>query len=354
LGWTQLLRSGTLPAERVNESLERIERNANFLARLIGDLLDASRIIRGKLEVDREPMDLRTAAAQAVESLRGDADRRGIRLQHEQLDAPIVVRGSLERLEQAISNLLGNALKFSPDESEIAVAVGLDGRFAVVTITDHGEGIPKEVLPRIFQRFHQGDGSNNRRHGGLGLGLAIVRSIVELHGGRVAATSDGVGLGSTFTMRIPLASSSGPLPPVRRYSPSPVSLAGIRLVYVDDDSEAREILASVLSTLGARVAVASSVEEALALLHIESPHVVVSDLSMPTSDGFDLAERLRNSQDETLRRLPLVALTAHASVADQARAARAGFDAYISKPFDSSKLSRAILALARPRSGDSA
>ncbi len=347
----QILRpEATTP--RLAVGLEKIEHNAQRLARLIEDLLDTSRIMSGKLDLGREVIDVVAAVRNAVESVTPDANQRRITIDLDVaggLEARVL--GTASRLEQIAANLIGNAVKFSFDQGRISVRVATRNDEAVLEVQDEGEGMEPGLIPQLFQRFKQGDSSARRRHGGLGLGLSIVRHLVVAHDGRVEAASDGPGKGSVFRAVFPLA-RSGTSPLAAPHVPQPesvVSLAGIRVLGVDDDAEARDVLALALIACGATITLAGSVAEALDRLRIEVPDIILSDLAMPEVDGFGLLGSVRESADPRIRALPMVAVTAHASAHDRAAAIRTGFDAYIAKPFHHAVMSRVIADLVRAK-----
>jgi PAS domain S-box-containing protein len=330
-------------ASHLEAELVKVDRSTRQLGRLIEDLLDVSRILAGKLELDTSIVDLADPVQAAVEALRPAADRIDVTV-----TGTTVVRGSADRLQQIASNLLSNAIKFAPKGRIGVNLTGESGRVKL-TVVDEGDGIAPDLLPTLFERFRQGDGSRRRKHGGLGLGLSIVRTLTELHGGTVTATSDGDGAGATFTVLLPAADSplpTSPTPQVVR----PVSLSGIRVLGIDDDPDAREVLAMALLASRATVTVAGSAAEAFERLRSEIPDVIVSDLAMPEIDGFALIERVRSSSDERLRSLPVIALTAHASSQDRADALSRGFTSYLSKPYDAGSLCRLIAEVVARRS----
>lgn len=348
----QLLRPG-VSDPRLATGLEKIEQNAERLARLIEDLLDTSRIISGKLEVGHELVDVSTATRAAIESFATDAAKRGVTIQCDAPSEPALVIGTGTRIEQIATNLIGNAVKFSNDASTVRATVRATAHEVMLEVRDEGEGIESAMLPQLFQRFRQGDSSARRRHGGLGLGLSIVRHLVVAHGGRVEAASDGPGKGSTFRAFFPAAQTNTELllatQPRHSATEPAVSLAGIRVLGVDDDADTRDVLALALIACGATITVVGSVAEALDRLRLEIPDVILSDLAMPEIDGFGLVERVRASADPRIRALPIVAVTAHATSKDRDLALRAGFDSYVAKPFNTSMLSRLIAELVQQR-----
>ena len=349
LNWSQMLRRGVDP-ERLDAGLEKVERNARMLGRLIEDLLDVSRITSGKLEIERQVVDLREPVERAVEALRPHAEGKQVRLElTPSIKCPSIL-GCPQRLQQIASNLIDNAIKFSEPGHRVQVALIHEPDTVVLKVHDEGVGLAPAHLALIFERFGQANASITRRHGGLGLGLYVVRNLVELHGGTITVESMGLGLGSTFTVRIPLTTAAARIresPAPTSSVPIPVTLIGRKVLVVDDDPESREVLAVVLIRCGASVTLAGSVAEALEQLRADIPDVLISDIAMPVVDGYGLLERLRSSTDPRWRAIKILALTAHASVQDRASALRAGFDDYLSKPFDAATLSHRIAELAR-------
>lgn len=335
LSWAHLLRRGQLDPAKTARALETIERTTRLQVRLVEDLLDISRIVSGKLTVERGVVDIGAVIEAAVESTRASSDGRQVRLH---VDAPpdvLLVAGDAARIEQVIGNLLGNALKFTPAEGDVSVAWRRVGGEVEITVRDTGVGIDPAVLPHIFDRFRQADSSTTRRHGGLGLGLAIVRHLVELHGGTIVAESAGEGRGTRMRVRLPLESGGQPRADAGRAphvaeGVAATPLAGLTVLIVDDEADIRGFLETILSEAGARVAGAASTGEALAEVARQSPDVVLSDLAMPERDGYDFLHAFRASGATA----PVIALTALASPADRARAIEAGFDDYLVKPVD--------------------
>jgi len=357
LGWVQMLSSGMLNPDQSRKAIGTIERNAKAQAQLIDDLLDISRIIAGKLRLEVGPVDLARVIEAALDVVTPAAEAKGVRLTAV-LDRPAFMTGDPDRLQQVVWNLLSNAVKFTPRGGQVVVR--LEGASAdgarVISVEDSGQGIEPEFLPHVFERFRQADMATTRKHGGLGLGLAIVRQLVEMHGGQVEATSEGEGRGSTFRVRLPVAPppASGPavslphaVPDFERQAPAfecPPGIEGLRVLVVDDEPDAREMLASMLVHCKARVSTASSAEEALERLREELPDVVVSDVGMPGEDGYALIARMRRLPSEEGGRTPAVALTAYARAEDRTKALRAGFDTHVTKPVQPTEL---LLVVAR-------
>jgi len=348
LGWAQLLSAMPDRDAEEAEAAENIERNARSLAKLIEDLLDVSRIVSGKLEIERQPVDATAAVERAVQAAFPSARKAGVEVVLRKAAAAATVLGSTGRLEQVVANLLSNAVKFGKNGGRVEVTVERRGSQVEIQVQDWGDGIAPEFLSNIFDRFRQADSSTRRKHGGLGLGLSIVRHLVDLHGGSVHASSPGVGQGATFTVFLPICdgeTTARPRPAESALKSRPASLAGISIIFVDDDPEARQVVARALLSCGATVTVVGSVAEFLEAVRVSVPDAIVSDIAMPEVDGYGLIERVRGSSNPGMRRLPAVALTAHASEADRVQALQAGFDAYVSKPLDIALLSQVIREL---------
>ncbi|HYO13988.1 MAG TPA: PAS domain-containing protein [Thermoanaerobaculia bacterium] len=344
-GWAQLLRAGKLDPATVERGVETIERNARAQKQLIDDLLDVSRIISGKLRLEMQPVEPAGVVEAALETIAPAAQAKGVSLRRRVSRTGLVV-GDPQRLQQVVWNLLSNAVKFTPKGGEVRVSVeALDGH-TEITVADTGQGIALEFLPHVFERFRQADPSSTRRHGGLGLGLAIVRQLVELHGGTVRAESPGEGRGATFVVSLPLAVSSEPEERRRTQAADggsrSVSLEGVRVLVVDDEADARDLLGQILSRSNAEVAVAASAAEGLEVLERFQPHVIVSDISMPGQDGYDFIRTLRKRGHH----LPAAALTAFARAEDRRRALLAGFQIHLAKPIDPGELTAAVASLA--------
>src|SRR5882724_8668281 len=359
LGWAQLMRTGTLDGSSSARALLTIERNTKTLAQIIEDLLDVSRIIAGKLRLDVRPVELDSVVEAALEAIRPATDAKNIQLDVS-LDSGVgAVSGDAGRLQQVVWNLLSNAIKFTPSGGQVSVKLERDASRARITVSDSGEGIGEEFLPYVFDRFRQADSTFARMHGGLGLGLAIVRHLVELHGGSVGADSRGKGEGATFTVSFPLlapernaAAHPGPLVDSGQHSfDEPKDLAGLSVMIVDDEHDARELLVAMLELRGASVIAVSSVAEALETLSNATngsrPDVLVSDIGMPGEDGFDLIAMVRAMGPERGGDIPAIALTAYASAEDRARVFAAGFQRHVAKPVEPSSLATAVAGLAR-------
>ena len=359
LGWAQLLRTGTLDQAASTRALKTIERNTQTLAQIIEDLLDVSRIIAGKLRMDVRPVDLDSVVEATLESIRPATDAKNIRLEVS-LDPGVgAVSGDSGRLQQVVWNLLSNSIKFTPSGGQVSVKLERVGARARITVADSGEGIGEEFLPYVFDRFRQADSTFARMHGGLGLGLAIVRHLVELHGGSVGADSQGKGEGATFTVSFPLLAperneGAQPRPLVDACQPAleePKDLAGLSVMIVDDELDAREVLVAVLELRGAEVIVASSAAEALEALanatNGSMPDVLVSDIGMPGEDGFYLISKVRAMEPDRGGNIPAIALTSYARAEDRTRVLAAGYQRHIAKPVEPSSLAMAVASLAR-------
>jgi len=349
LGWAHLLRSGRPDQATLGRAVDVIERNVRAQAKLIEDILDASRVTAGTLYLARSPIDLGTVIGAAADSVRVDAAIKGLALTLTLDPAPVAVTGDAARLQQAVWNVLANAVKFTHPGGTIEVRLTRTGTHAQIRVTDSGEGIRPDVLPFIFERFRQGDSTITRRHGGLGLGLAIVRHLVELHGGSVRAESAGEGYGATFVIELPLAeaASHAPAPSDRPAA----RLRGVQVLVVDDDPDALDMLAFLLTEAGATVRTAGSAVEAGALLRWARPDVLVSDLAMPDEDGYSLIRTLRAAERGTGRETPAIALTAYVRVQDRARAVAAGFNMFVEKPVDLEELVSVIADVVQCRPG---
>jgi PAS domain S-box-containing protein len=357
LGWTQILRSREHADAEVAEGLEVVERNTRVQAQLIDDLLDMSRITAGKLRLDVQQVDLGDVVKAAVASVRHAADAKGVRLQAvlDPLAGP--VRGDPGRLQQCVWNLLTNAVKFTPKGGKVQVGLERVNSHLEVCVADDGEGVDPALLPHLFERFRQADASTTRRHGGLGLGLSIVKHLVELHGGRVRAKSAGPGRGSTFCIELPLVIVHPPPGDAGRVHPrgqastaaawaDHPSLAGITVLAVDDEPDALNLVRRVLESCGARVVTAGSARDALALVAAERPDMIVSDVGMPDEDGYDLIRRVRALPADRGGRTPAAALTAFARAEDRTRALRAGYQTHVAKPVEPAELTAVVASLA--------
>jgi CheY-like chemotaxis protein/nitrogen-specific signal transduction histidine kinase len=351
VGWAHMLDGEKVnDPEFVRRGLEVIRRNARSQTKIVEEILDVSRIISGKLRLEMASVDLTTVVREALEAVRPAAAARKIEIVLRSA-GPCPAHGDAARLQQVAWNLLSNAVKFSPDTGNVEVSVAAKEDGITLIVSDQGEGITADLLPYVFERFRQGDSSTTRAHGGLGLGLAIVRHIVELHGGRVTAASEGKKKGATFAVTLPPASAT--TSPVaneaRKRAVTPKSSAGIlsgtRVLIVEDDADSRELIDEVLSRAGAEVASAASVADAFTAIDgADQFDVVVSDLGLPDEDGYTLVRRLRASTDERQRKLFVIALSAYTRPQDRTRALDAGFDVHLAKPVNPNEL---VLAVGR-------
>ena len=325
----------------LQEGLEVIDRNARAQATLIEDVLDVSRIVSGQLRLELARCDFRSFITAAIETVQAAANAKGIQISFdiETAAESTTISCDAHRMQQVIWNLLSNAVKFSPPNSKVTVFVARRPSGVEIRVKDNGSGIGPEFLPYVFDRFRQADSSSKRRFGGLGLGLSIVKHIVELHGGTVEAESDGEGMGSTFNVNLPIR-TAGPTDlagelNVTKPERSTVRLDGLRLLVVDDDADARRLLGRVLGEVGAIVTLAASAQEAMEALRnlAQMPHVLISDLSMPDEDGFDLIREVRNA-GHSVQKLPAIAVTAFADKGNAQSAILAGYQAHVPKPVD--------------------
>jgi signal transduction histidine kinase len=352
LGWTRMLRMGHLEESRRATALEVIERNARAQVQLIEDLLDVSRIITGKLRLDMKAIAVNPVLDEAVNTLRPSAEAKGVRLVW-QTDPDVgAIFAAPDRLQQIIWNLLSNAIKFTPAGGIVELRAMRADDTVRLTVRDSGLGIPPAFLPHVFERFRQADSTTTRSHSGVGLGLAIVRHLVELHGGTISAASEGEGKGATFTVTFPAREPEGVAAPHIEPKPEalePVgrSLNGLRVLVVDDEPDARELAAQALSEHGARVEIAGSVPEALDLLDRSAVDVVVTDLAMPGQDGFAFMHRLRQLGSPRFRFLPVIAVTAYARPEDRERVMSEGFQGFLAKPVEFDRLAIMVAHLAR-------
>jgi signal transduction histidine kinase len=342
LGWVNLLRSGgTNDTAMLSQGLDAIQRNAKLQARLVDDLLDISRVVSGKLRIDREPVNLSNIVESAAETVRADADARSVEFSVETPARPVVVHGAPVRLQQIVWNLLANAVKFTPKGGRVSARVRADGGDALVEVTDTGIGIAPDFLPNVFDRFRQADGSTTRQYGGLGLGLAIVRALAELHGGWVRAESDGLGRGARFTFGLPHAASVTELAEPEREEER--DAPNVPVLVVDDSEETVELLQMFFERRGYDVLGAGSAAEALRRAGERRPGLIISDISMPGVDGYSLLAELRRMPG--LERVPAIALTGHAMDEDRVRALAAGFSVHVPKPVDPDELLRVVRRL---------
>ncbi len=346
LGWVQIMQKHEIAPEKREHALETIERNARIQSQLIEDLLDVSRIVSNKLRLDVTNVDLGAVIEGAIEAVRPAATAKRVTLHRTVTSDTCTVLGDPDRLQQVIWNLLANAVKFTPSGGTVSVSVHARENLVDIVVADTGQGIAREFLPHVFERFRQADATTTRKFGGLGLGLAIVRSIVELHGGSVKVDSPGRGQGATFTVSLPVSAVRTwrfERPPPLRLVPSSTTerrpdLAGVKVLVVDDEPDARELLAEVLTGCGATTLTAGTVARAMKLGVDERPDLVVSDIGMPGEDGYDLIRQLRALPASHGGKTPAVALTAYVRVEDRTKALVAGYNMHVPKPVEQAEL----------------
>lgn len=358
VGWTNLLRSGRLEAGKVAHALEVIQRNARSQAKIIEDLLDVSRIITGKLKLEIESVDVASLIKSVIESVMPAAEANEITVRQTILAEDTSIVGDAARLQQVLWNLLTNSIKFTERGGQVEVKLQRTDLNLVISVSDNGKGIQPEFLPHVFERFRQADGTTTRLFGGLGLGLAIVRHLVELHGGTVQATSAGIGKGATFTIKLPLTPSAQSIKTeingsstrkdiVNTKTPESLtgSLKGLKILVVDDEIGTLEMLKVMLESSGASVITARSVSEALENLKTNVPDLIISDIGMPGTDGYEFIENVRRMSPENGGNTPAVALTAYARHEDKQKALRSGFQMHLTKPIEIDSLVSTIAGL---------
>jgi PAS domain S-box-containing protein len=348
LGWTRLMRSGQMDQSTFARALDVIDRNATAQAQLIDDILDVARVMQGKLRLEMQPADLAPVVLAAIDVIRPSALAKRIALATRIECESALVTGDPNRLQQVVWNLLSNAVKFTPPEGRIDVSLSVTGAVAEVIVKDTGKGIASEFLPHVFDRFRQEDSTTTRRYGGLGLGLSLVRQLVELHGGGVRAESGGEGAGAIFSVTLPLRDVA---PASRRAAPpdEEVSVTGRRILLVEDEPDAREVLSAALVRLGARVVAASSSADAYQTLvtapACERPEVIIADIAMPDEDGYSLLSRVRRLPEDRGGSTPAIAVTGYAGQDARNRAFDAGFQLHFAKPIDPTRLAAAVARL---------
>jgi PAS domain S-box-containing protein len=354
LGYARLLRSRMMPEDQIDRALETLERNARWLTQIVDDVLDVSRIVSGKIRLDVQSVDLQSVINNAVATVQPAADAKGLRIQTLIDPRSGPVSGDPDRLQQVVWNLMSNAVKFTPKGGRVQVRLERVNSHVEIVVSDSGIGIGADFLPFVFERFRQADSGPTRKTGGLGLGLAIVRHIVEMHGGTVDASSPGEGQGATFTVRMPVMSVQ--VPPSKREHPvAPMSealsgltsLKGIHVFAVDDEPDALRLLRDVLEMAGAEVATSTSGPAALAAIAQQRPDVIIADVGMPEMDGFALIKKVRESADPDVRDIPAAALTAFARSEDRTKALQSGFEMHLAKPVDPAELVASIATLVR-------
>ena len=362
LGWARMLQTGSLDEQTAARALQAIERNAESQNQLIGDLLDFSRIISGKIRLDVGRVEPASIIEAAIDVVSPAADAKGIRLQSVLDPKAGPVSGDPERLQQILWNLLSNAVKFTPRGGGVQVRLARVNSSVEVTVSDTGRGISAEFLPYVFERFRQADQKTTRRQAGLGLGMAITKHLVELHGGTIKAESPGEGQGATFTLRLPVmvvhAAESRPEAPAEQQAHGegharPTELArldGVHVLIVDDERDARELLTAILKQSGALVTAAAGVADALGKLQRETPDLLVSDIEMANEDGYSLIRKARQLGDGSSR-IPAVALTAYARESDKEKALGAGFQAHLTKPVEPDGLREVVAGIVKGTEG---
>jgi len=348
LGWARILRLGQLSPENSGKALDTIERNARAQAQLVDDLLDVSRIITGKLRMDVRPSDPSSFIDAAVEAVRPAADAKGVRIQKVVDTGLVSIPGDPVRLQQVVWNLLSNAIKFTPRGGHVQIRSERVNSHLEIVVSDTGQGISADFLPHVFDRFRQADQKTSRHHGGMGLGLAIFRQLVEMHGGTVSANSVGDGKGATFTVSLPIAPiyqvdpSAGRVHPAARdllpTNDATDRLDGLKILVVDDEADTRELLKEGLEFCGATVSVAGSAAEAVEAVMAKTPDILISDIGMPGVDGYDLIRQIRRLPAANGGKVPAIALTAYTRTEDRLQALRAGYDMHVPKPVELAEL----------------
>jgi PAS domain S-box-containing protein len=353
-GWARMLRSGQLQAEAAERALDVIVRNANAQVQLIDDLLDMSRIIAGKMRLDVRPVDLEAVIRAAIDAVRPAADSKEIRLQCVLDPRAVGITGDPDRLQQVVWNLLINAVKFTPKCGRVQVHLQRTNSHIEIVVSDTGQGISEDQLPHLFKRFHQADSTSTRSHTGLGLGLALVRHLVELHGGQVTAHSPGEGQGATFTVELPVAIAlrekerEARVHPTARaalLSAAGPSLNGLRVLVVDDDRDSLDLVHTILVSLGAEVRECASASDGLKIVQEWRPHVLISDIEMPGEDGYTFIRKVRALDVTKGGKTPALALTAYGRVEDRLRTLSAGYSMHVPKPVDPAELGVIVASL---------
>jgi PAS domain S-box-containing protein len=352
IGWSRILKAGRLDNESSVHAIEVIERNAWAQKQIIEDILDVSRVITGKLQLHLGPVDLISVVNAALDAVRPALEAKDIRVETDYQDGLKVVAGDADRLQQVVWNLLSNASKFTPAGGVVGVRVSQDESYAEIEVSDTGPGIAAEFLPHVFERFRQADGSTTRTHGGLGLGLAIVRHLVELHGGMIAAENVTSASGAVFTVKLPLPSNELNVETVPAPTPSPikanvteVDLKNLRILVVEDELDALDLITIDLAAHGAQVRGAASAAEALTLLRSEPFDLLISDIGMADTDGYQLIQQVRKHEGEKGKHIPAIALTAYARAQDRIRAIAAGYNTHVAKPVEIRELVAVVKCL---------
>ena len=350
LGWSSILTKGQIDEKTIRKALVVIERNARAQAEIINDILDVSRIVTGKMQINSQPVEIAAIIRQAIETVRPAAIAKSVALTLSLVKIEGTIIGDSERLRQVVWNLVSNAVKFTPENGHVEISLKQADSCAEITVSDNGAGIDAEFLPYVFERFRQKDASSTREQGGLGLGLAIARNLIELHGGTIEATSEGVSKGATFTLRLPLSEKATELVSPNKdslkesnaISADAPDIRGLRLLIVDDDNDTLEILRVVLKQYGAQVRIAVSSADALEVFHEWQPDVLISDIGMPFEDGYALISKIRSLPPERGGNIPAAALTAYVTEKDRHKALSAGYQIHIPKPVDPTAIAAAV------------
>jgi signal transduction histidine kinase/ActR/RegA family two-component response regulator len=352
LGWSRMLQGGSLETDMATRAIETIKRNAKVQAQIIDDILDVSRIITGNLYLELHPIELPPVLESAINVVRPTAEAKGIQIEVDFEPEPVAVSGDSNRLQQVFWNLLSNAIKFTPAGGKVTVHLRHVDSEVEIEVADTGQGITAEFLPFVFDRFRQADSTSTRQHGGLGLGLAIARHLIEIHGGNIEAKSHGEGQGATLTVRLPLVGSVAESPGTsiqarigaeeesRERLKSQQRLSGLHVLIVDDDQDTLELLSAALTQRSARVTTASSAAEAIRALKFFRPDVLISDIAMPGEDGYELIQKVIAL--DMVPGIPAIAITAYAKQEDKERALAAGFQRYLAKPVELGELISAV------------
>jgi len=350
IGWSRMLKSGRLDPESAEHAIDVIERNAWAQKQIIEDILDVSRVITGKLQLQLAPVDLIAVVEAALDAVRPAVEAKDIRIETDYQKGLRIIAGDADRLQQVVWNLLSNASKFTPGGGTVGIRVFQDETYATIEVSDTGPGIAPEFLPHVFERFRQADGSTTRTHGGLGLGLAIVRHLVELHGGMIGVENSPSGSGAVFTVKLPLPSSELTLETAKptgvfEETVTEVDLAGVRILVVEDDLDALELITIDLAEHGAKVRGVASAAEALSLLENEQFDLLISDIGMADTDGYNLIRQVRLQEGEKSEPIPAIALTAYARTQDRIRAIAAGYNTHVAKPVEIRELVTVVKCL---------
>jgi len=342
IGWSRILKAGRLDNESSLHAIEVIERNAWAQKQIIEDILDVSRVITGKLQLHLAPVDLVAVVHAALDAVKPALETKDIKIQTHFQEGLKILAGDIDRLQQVVWNLLSNASKFTPAGGVVGVRVTQNETYAEIEVRDTGPGIATEFLPHVFERFRQADGSTTRTHGGLGLGLAIVRHLVELHGGLIAAENVSNGTGAVFTVKLPLPSTElsreRVAPAIQVQDVTEVDLADVRILVVEDELDALDLLTVDLTAHGAKVQGATSAAEALERLRVEEFDLLISDIGMADTDGYNLIRQVRRQEEENGEHIPAIALTAYARTQDRMRALAAGYNTHVAKPVEIKEL----------------